>query len=143
MLIFLVWLSCKFLIFFSDSKSKIFFFETFFRQFEKTYIDFSVEICLELRVEIFILNQCWRFFVIMVMLGRSTTTRRKRRKQGTQKEPPERFSERREGLGRLVPGGSAESEAGHHNQAIPTRVTCRDISRHVYTISPSYEYELC
>ena len=40
---------------------------------------------------------------------------------------------REEGLGRRIPGGSAESEARRINQMMPRRFTCRDISMSIRT----------
>ena len=41
---------------------------------------------------------------------------------------------REEGLGRRVPGGSVESEAGPYDQVIPRRITCRDMWKYVYDV---------
>lgn len=65
--------------------------------------------------------------VFKFVLGRSRRTR-------TRRWSKERKGSRREGsligeLGRLVPGGSSESEAGPCSLMIPKRVTCRDIGK--------------
>ena len=76
----------------------------------------------------FILKQCWRFYLDFSV--RAVPKNAKAKKSRNAKKAAGKVL-REGGLGRRVPGGSAESKAGHCNQAIPTRITCRDISNYV------------
>ena len=86
---------------------------------------------------VYTLKQCSRF-CLEVSVGAVPKNTKKANKARDAKKAAEKVL-REEGLGRRVPVGSAESEAGPHNQVIPRRITCRDtgICKHsiVYSCS--------
>ena len=81
---------------------------------------------------IFILKQCWRFCAEVSVEAVPRNTKKAKKARNTKKAAGKLLLE--EGLGRRVPSGSAETEAGPYYQAILRKVTCRDIRKYVHLI---------
>ena len=113
-----------------DSSFEDPFFFTFFRFFSKKYLDLSLERTTEILTQtcvgILLLKQCWRYFLEVSFGAVGTKEHEEKAKKADGKLL------REEGVGRRVPSGSAESEAGPYNQVIPSKHCCRDICKYVY-----------
>ena len=82
-------------------------------------------------MRICILKHCWRVCP-EVTIGEVPKSTKKANKARNAKKAAGKIL-RWEGLGRRVPGGSAESDARPHNQVIPRRHTCRETCKFIHT----------